>query len=177
MSLYNALFGINSAAPMLLKMLGIDAVKMPDPPKELMSSYTTKEGQTETYFDYGERVYENEIPEAVEAWDKFREELLQLKYFPSGRFRDAYLNETGKKIILYTRNGGGNRPYYQYVFDLLRKHPLYLSDYDDDYDCTYAYIVFKVPDEYIGLCEGLATGEKPETIDTKFHKLIEALKS
>ncbi len=29
--------------------------------------------------------------------------------WPTGRFRDIYPNEDGSKIILYTRNGGGNR--------------------------------------------------------------------
>lgn len=161
---------------MLLKMLDIDTKPMPDPPKELMSIYTDKDGKTESYFDYGTRVYEEEIQEAVEAWEKFRDELIIAKYYPSGRFRDAYLNDKGTMITVYTRNGGGNRPYYQYVFDLLRKHPQYVRDYDDDYDCTYAYIKFKVPDEYKGLCEGLATGENPETINSKFHRLIEDLK-
>lgn len=172
MSLYNLLFGVNSAAPMLLKMLDVDTKQMPEAPKELMSSYPS-EGKEVSYFDYS-KVYEDDA--ASEAWDKFRDTLIESKFFPSGRFRDAYLNDKGSRIILYTRNGGGNREDYQYVFDLLRKHPHYVSDYDDDYDCTYAYIEFKVPDEYKGLCEGLATGENPETINSKFHRLIEDLK-
>lgn len=63
-----------------------------------------------------------------------------------GRFRDCYLE--GGDIVIYTRNGGGNRELYQSTIDELAKHPCYLKDYDDDYDCTYAYIIFKVPDEY-----------------------------
>ena len=176
MSLYNVLFGVNSLAPLLLKALGIDTVKMPEAPEILQSSYKKEDGTDEKYFDYGGKVYDGSI-EAEKAWDDFKEVLLKANYYPSGRFRDAYLNEDGTKIILYTRNGGGNRDDYQYVFDLLRKHPLYLTDYDDDYDCTYAYIKFKVPDEYIDLCKGLATGEAPETIHQKFSKAIEAIKS
>ena len=34
--------------------------------------------------------------------------------YSSGRFRDIYLNEDGKKIILFTRNGGGNRERQSY---------------------------------------------------------------
>ena len=61
----------------------------------------------------------------------------------SGRFRDIYLDSKGEKIILLTRNGGGNRE--SYFPDEIRNHPDYLCDYDDDFDCTYAYIEFSIP--------------------------------
>lgn len=137
MSLYKTLFGVNSFAPVLLKILDID---QPDG-----------------------------------KWS-------------SGRFRDIYLNEDGTKIILYTRNGGGNREYCwndDKVSDCrcpacvmnhhLPKHPNYLTDYEDDFDPTYAYVVFSVPDEYLGLTKALASGEKLETVGEKFINLIEKL--
>lgn len=66
-----------------------------------------------------------------------------------GRFRDAYYEKkddnTGR-IIIYTRCGGGNREDYEYVFNEMETHPLYLTNYDDDFDSTYAYFEFLAPD-------------------------------
>jgi hypothetical protein len=84
------------------------------------------------------------------------------------RYRDCYVNDG--KIAVYTRGGGGNRECYcdDYIEDddvtvefegeqhleecvvLMqnqnRKHVLYLSDHDDDFDCTYATFYFKLPE-------------------------------
>lgn len=130
MSLYNMLFGVNAAAPVLLAMLGID----PD-----------------------------DVP----------------------RFRDCYLDEE-KNIVIYTRTGGGNRPYYENAEsykaksgeepdgrcwnDDLRKLPGFIDDCDDDFDCTYAYFKFKVPEKFAHLIEKLPEGVDPakrwqETLD------------
>ena len=104
-----------------------------------------------------------------------------------GRFRDAYLSEDGTKIIVYTRNGGGNRAHKMQseseegencnctgciITYQLPKHPNYIRDYDDDYDCTYAYVEFTVPAKYKETARSLATGEKPKTIHEKFMKTI-----
>lgn len=95
--------------------------------------------------------------------------------YESGRFRDIYLNEKGTAIILYTRNGGGNREEYQPLIDVLATHPNYIEDHDDDFDCTYAYITFTVPKEAEELCKSLTTGEKPQTIHQKFAATISAI--
>lgn len=63
-----------------------------------------------------------------------------------GRFRDCHLCDEG--IAVYTRNGGGNREDYQFVFDTLSEHPNYIRDEDDSFDCTYATIYFSIPEEY-----------------------------
>jgi hypothetical protein len=97
--------------------------------------------------------------------------------YDTGRFRDIHLNADGTKIILLTRNGGGNREDYQGVIDHLATHPNYLSDYDDDFDCTYAYVEFSTPQEYLEQCKGLTTGEKLESIYDKFQKVIEQIKN
>ena len=104
-----------------------------------------------------------------------------------GRFRDAYLNEDGTKIIVYTRNGGGNREHY-FLSECeegegcnctgcimtyqLPKHPNYICDYDDDFDSTYAYVEFTVPEKYKEIAKLLVTGEKPKTIHEKFMETI-----
>jgi len=92
-----------------------------------------------------------------------------------GRFRDCFLSENGEVITVYTRNGGGNRecycdPDYEDGDDKMsdvdmygEKHfprclylknermtqnEFYVSNHDDDFDCTYAYFEFRVPDEF-----------------------------
>jgi hypothetical protein len=118
MSFYNSLFGVNNAAPILLKIIG------------------------KTDGDFG-------------------------------RFRDAYLNESGDKIIVYTRCGGGNRESYQYVFDEMEKHPNYIKNYDDDFDCTYAYFEFSIPDAFKDelkiMAEAIGQKQSPSE---KFQQLL-----
>lgn len=82
-----------------------------------------------------------------------------------GRLRDTWIEERDGElmIVVYTRNGGGNREHS--IFEdgeegegcyctgciqtyHLPAHPLYLFDEDDDYDCTYAANYFRVPDEH-----------------------------
>ena len=93
-----------------------------------------------------------------------------------GRFRDIHLNEDGTKIILYTRNGGGNREDHQHIFDKLRKHPGYLKDYDDNFDNTYAYIEFTVPVQYLAYAKILAKKlGKPETVHEKFQRVMQEI--
>lgn len=127
MSLFNALFGQNSAAPELLSMLGLKTEDM-------------------------------------------------------GRFRDCFLKrrESGPlSIIIFTRNGGGNRSAYEATTNALRAHPEYLSDFDDDFDSTYASYEFKVPLKHEARAEELALGGAlpAEMPMQRFHGLIERLKS
>jgi hypothetical protein len=70
--------------------------------------------------------------------------ILDLDNYEVGRYRDIYVREG--KIILLTRNGGGNREEYKQCFKSLRKHPNYLDDWDCDWDRTYAEISFSIPD-------------------------------
>lgn len=112
----------------------------------------------------------------------------------SGRFRDICLNEDGTRIILYTRNGGGNREHWDFSYAKhkegedcpcpgciisykLPKHPNYIRDYDDDFDSTYACVEFEVPEQFKEIAENLATGKKPESIHEKFSSYIERLKA
>jgi len=74
-----------------------------------------------------------------------------------GRFRDAFIADG--EIAVYTRNGGGNRETYQDVIDSLAKHPCYLRDCDDDFDCTYATIFFRLPEEYADDLKKIGTNE------------------
>jgi hypothetical protein len=73
-----------------------------------------------------------------------------------GRYRDIYV--TDEHIVVHTRCGGGNREYYEDVFDEMSNHPLYDYNQDDDFDCTYADIYFRHPEEYRDLLKEMAVG-------------------
>ena len=100
------------------------------------------------------------------------------------------------RIHVYTRNGGGNRDCWgwdEYVHPdqkpercicpgcciekILPTHPLYVMDYDDDFDCTYATIEFRIPEAAQNLVRFLMEltpeTEKPEE---KFMALIDKMK-
>jgi hypothetical protein len=77
------------------------------------------------------------------------------------RFRDAYLNDDGTQIIVYTRCGGGNRDDY-FPTDV-NEHPLYIKDCDDEFDCTYAYIYFKVPEDVVYLTKEIIKMENGDS--------------
>ena len=165
--MYNMLFGVNPAFPILLKALNL--------------------------------IYHGKTLN------------IKGKYDP-GRFRDIYLSGEGDKILLYTRNGGGNRDCWEedgcpnfdsntgkylangrlidsrdigkpenhdpsclvYVNWHLQQHPLYITDYDDDFDCTYATFEFRVPDSLQPILDKLmeAQGGAPVDVSTKFNALV-----
>lgn len=155
MSLYNALFGVNQLAPFLLKVLDIDQ------PKENAPKYP------ENWNPYDDGVTEEGAAYIKECKEK--------KYYTSGRFRDIYLNEDCTRIVLYTRNGGGNRESYPHIFSILSSHPNFIFDHDDDFDCTYAYYEFSVPEEYKELISGLkGEGSNPTQ---KFAAMMDALQN
>lgn len=85
-----------------------------------------------------------------------------------GRYRDVYVNKDGTKIIVYTRCGGGNRLEYEEIYNTMKAHPNYICDYDDDFDETYSYIEFSVPEKYSQMCKSMATGEEPISVSEKF---------
>jgi hypothetical protein len=108
-----------------------------------------------------------------------------------GRFRNCWIEKINDKyrIVVYTRNGGGNREHYndetiegedcgctgciiQYA---LPKNPLYLGDEDDDYDCTYASIYFSLPEDYKNELIAIACDEPIEPSEM-WKKLLDQLK-
>lgn len=115
--------------------------------------------------------------------------------YDTGRFRDIFVKEEGKKIVLYTRNGGGNRDCYcgdyrprcdgvhdsgclAEVIKALQTHPEYITDYDDDGDCTYAYFEFKTPEKYKNLVHLVYSLQgAPQTVTEKFSEVIKEMKT
>ncbi len=78
------------------------------------------------------------------------------------RFRDCFLEDDGGfkgHIHVYTRTGGGNREYYEAENQEMVDMEGYVTDYDDDFDCTYARWIFKVPEkweaDYIAIVSGM----------------------
>lgn len=94
-----------------------------------------------------------------------------------GRFRNVYMEDG--YIVVHTRNGGGNREDYEDVFDEMSEHPWYSHDADDDFDCTYANIYFKIPEgkeETMMALRGLTAGENPTKQWAELFAVMEAMK-
>jgi hypothetical protein len=103
--------------------------------------------------------------------------LLELLGNPSvPRFRDCYLgmDEGQRRIIIYTRTGGGNREAYEAENQVLREVAGFVRDYDDDFDSTFAYFVYEIPAEHRDVLEQCSL---PNTPREKFDALMEALRS
>lgn len=100
--------------------------------------------------------------------------LIGLKEEFFARFRDVDLINNGETVRVFTRTGGGNREDYEDNWQEIRKNSNYITDYDDDFDDTYAYIEFKVPAEKIESAKALFAGE-PESFEEKFNKSMEEM--
>ena len=90
-----------------------------------------------------------------------------------GRFRNVFMEDG--YIVVHTRNGGGNREDYEYVFEEMSDHPWYSHDADDDFDCTYANIYFKIPEgaeQTLMALRGLDAGDNPSK---QWNELFAAL--
>lgn len=90
------------------------------------------------------------------------------------RFRDVDLIENATKIRVLTRLGGGNRNDYKETWEKIRKHELYLKDYDDSFDETYAYIEYKIPEKFKETAKKMFKGE-PISVKEKFDKEIKEM--
>lgn len=63
------------------------------------------------------------------------------------RLRDVYLSKDRTRVVIFTRIGGGNRSYHAPAITKLRNFKGYVTDYDDDFDNTYASFEYKIPQE------------------------------
>ena len=91
----------------------------------------------------------------------------------TGRFRDCFV--ANGEIAVYTRNGGGNREYFQETIDKLSKHPCYIRDEDDEFDSTYATIYFSFPEEFSDVLNKIDNGEKFDP-NKRWINALESLK-
>lgn len=95
------------------------------------------------------------------------------QYF--ARFRDVELIKNGTVIRVFTRTGGNNRENYQENWNKIRQHKLYIKDYDDDFDETYAYIEFDIPKKYKETARKMFN-EEPMSFEDKFKKELTDMK-
>lgn len=96
--------------------------------------------------------------------------ILGLNKTDFGRFRDCYIDK--EQIVVYTRCGGGNREDYGDVFDKMKKHPQFVRDEDDSFDCTYCSFYFNIPEERKQELKEFATGgSKPQ------QKMLDLIKN
>ena len=94
-----------------------------------------------------------------------------------GRFRNVFMEDG--YIVVHTRCGGGNREDYEDVFDEMSKHPWYSHDADDDFDCTYANIYFKVPDnqkDFLAI-RNFNEGKNPNEQWTELFEMFDSAKT
>jgi hypothetical protein len=91
-----------------------------------------------------------------------------------GRFRNVYMEDG--YIVVHTRCGGGNRE--DYFPDWVEDHPWYSHDADDDFDCTYADIYFKLPDDeqIMVALKGLEAGTNPTDQWKELFATMETMK-
>ncbi len=124
--------------------------------------------------------------------------VLNFSTFDIPRFRDCFLKDG--KIVIYTRTGGGNRDYYEskdsceenypeyFVHGSdheetpcgpwnsdLRASPYYISDEDDDFDATYAYFYFSIPDEFKEDLKSLEENNENHFPSEKWKALLESM--
>lgn len=80
------------------------------------------------------------------------------------RFRDCFLSDDGQRIVIYTRVGGPNRG-CEYGEEKLYKDPNYVKSYDDDFDNTYGYYEFNVPQKWKNDFDLIVAGECEKVSD------------
>jgi len=102
------------------------------------------------------------------------------------RLRDAYFDAEENQLVIYTRTGGGNREVYEEFNDenedgpwnsTMQEHPNFIRDEDDDFDCTYAYFYFSIPESFAPLFKtfkDLGAGKDANPTE-RFAKMIEDL--
>jgi len=65
-----------------------------------------------------------------------------------GRFRNAWLSDDGKTIIILTKMGGGNREDYEEQIEYLKNQPNFIKEYDYEDDSVYAIFEYNVEDKF-----------------------------
>ena len=91
------------------------------------------------------------------------------------RYRDAWLNKDGNIITVFTRLGGNNRKSYQDVISSLRENKWFKIDFDDDFDDTYAYFQFNVPNEYKEVCKEMSPKEERPSFRDMFQRELKEM--
>lgn len=102
--------------------------------------------------------------------------MLSLTRNDFARYRDVWLNKNGTIITVLARIGGNNRKDYKQVFTNIRKNKYFIKDFDDNFDNTYAYLQFKIPEKYQYTCKSIAPKEERLSLKEMFEKEIQEAK-
>ena len=98
-------------------------------------------------------------------------EMLDLTPQSVDRLRDAWLQDDGDhglRIVVLTRCGGSNRLAHPELYERLEKHPEHLADRDADFDTTYAFHDFKIPEHFRETVEGIIEAARTDG----FYELV-----
>ena len=82
-----------------------------------------------------------------------------------------------KVVILecIQEHGGENRKDFKENWVIIKRNPLYIKDFDDEFDETYAYIDFNIPEKYKETAKKMYIKE-PLTVHELFEKECEEMK-
>lgn len=117
---------------------------------------------------------------------------LILDYHPDDfpRFRDCFVDDDGKHVLVYSRMGGGNRRCWNlyetddYGYqngkclcpgckaDEIEEHELFVSRIDDDFDSTYCTFKFKVPKKWENDFNLIKEGKIKDTSEEYKQKIL-----
>lgn len=98
---------------------------------------------------------------------------LTREMFP--RYRDVFLADEGRTVIVYTRIGGSNRSAYKKEIKEIKKHSQYKDNCDDKHDETYAYFKFNVLPKYLETAKTIFK-EEPLPVFQMFERHMERAK-
>lgn len=175
--MYNMIFGMNKAAPLLLAALGLtpqDVGRFRDAfvTEGRIAVYTRNGGGNrhcwhEEYDSGDERCTHHTEQREVQVWERTPVGQIEVSR-PTDQFK------TEEVIICDVPNSPecycvGCTARYR-----LPAHPLYIEDRDDDFDSTYATFFFSIPEPLVSVIAPLESG--PFNPDERWLASLDALK-
>lgn len=179
MSLYNMLFGVNPASGVILATLGLK----PDEVGRFRDCFIS-DGQIAVYTRNGggnRRCSHAEDPEDGHQRCQHHVVNKEVDEYEKVDLGGGYtFKATGRRVI--EPRYVCEQPDSEHcactgctIEHRLPKHPLYVRDVDDEYDCTYATIYFRFPEEYAEDLRKLDTGE-PFEPSKRWTEMLEAIR-
>lgn len=86
------------------------------------------------------------------------------------RFRDCFLSDDEKRIVIYTRVGGNNRK-CGFGEEELYKDPNFVKTYDDSFDNTFGYYEFDPPERWKADFGRIVNG-KPQDVSDEYYEYV-----
>lgn len=186
MSLYNALFGMNPYADILLAFLDLDRARVgrfrdvfvdtrPNGERCIVVHTRNGGGNRGCWHENDPKWGDPECKHRVEQEevDEVREVRngVLVRYERTGRrvIADRYVCEEPDSPACACPGCT--------IVHRLPRHPLYLFDRDDDFDSTYADIYFRVPEAALAATEAIASESNPGNPAERWQAMFRALES